>query len=100
HTSSYGDWSSDVCSSDLGRSLVVHVGVARDLDLLHVPEGTLVDLARARDLPRGEVTLLTAGSQAEAASALVRIAMDDHKLVRVRSEERRVGTGWCCGWVS
>src|SRR2546422_480455 len=67
----------------VGRSLVMHVGVARDLDLLHVPEGTLVDLAQARDLPRGEVTLITAGSQAEAASALVRIAMDDHKLVRV-----------------
>src|SRR5206468_1730442 len=46
-------------------------------------DSTNVDLAQARDLPRGEVTLITAGSQAEAASALVRIAMDDHKLVRV-----------------
>ena len=65
----------------VGRSLVVHVGVARDLDLLQVPEGTLVDLARARDLPREQVALITAGSQAEAASALVRIAMGDHALV-------------------
>jgi len=65
----------------VGRSLVSHVGVARELDLLRVPDGTLVDLAQARDLPRERVTLLTAGSQAEAASALVRIAMDDHKLV-------------------
>jgi len=67
----------------VGRSLVVHVGVARDLDLLQVPEGTLVDLARARDLPREQVALITAGSQAEAASALVRIAMGDHALVRL-----------------
>jgi len=65
----------------VGRSLLSHVGVARELDLLRVPDGTLVDLAQARDLPRERVTLLTAGSQAEAASALVRIAMDDHKLV-------------------
>jgi len=65
----------------VGRSLVSHVGVARELDLLRLPDGTLVDLAQARDLPRERVTLLTAGSQAEAASALVRIAMDDHKLV-------------------
>jgi len=67
----------------VGRSLVVHVGVARDLDLLQIPEGTLVDLARARDLPREQVALITAGSQAEAASALVRIAMGDHALVRL-----------------
>jgi ribonuclease J len=65
----------------VGRSLVSHVAVARDLGLLAVPDGTLVDLAAARDLPREQVTLITAGSQAEAASALVRIAMDDHKLV-------------------
>jgi len=65
----------------VGRSLVSHVGVARDLGLLDVPDDTLVDLAVARDLPRERVTLITAGSQAEAASALVRIAMDAHKLV-------------------
>jgi ribonuclease J len=67
----------------VGRSLVSHVGVARDLGLIDVPEGALVDLADARDLPPERVALITAGSQAEAASALVRIAMDDHKLVRL-----------------
>ena len=65
----------------VGRSLIAHVAVARDLGLLHVPEGTLVDLAQARDLPRERVALLTAGSQAEATSALVRIAMNAHKQV-------------------
>ncbi len=63
----------------VGRSLVSHVATARDLGLLHVADGTLVDLAVLRDLPRHQVTLLTAGSQAEAASALVRIAMNAHK---------------------
>ncbi|HYR95934.1 MAG TPA: ribonuclease J [Candidatus Binatus sp.] len=67
----------------VGRSLVSHVGVARDLGLLDVPEQALVDLAAARDLPPERVALITAGSQAEATSALVRIAMDDHKLVRL-----------------
>jgi len=65
----------------VGRSLVSHVGVARELEFLSVPDGALVDLAVARDLPRDQVALITAGSQAEATSALVRIAMDDHKLV-------------------
>jgi ribonuclease J len=65
----------------VGRSLTSHVATARDLGLLHVADGTLVDLAVLRDLPRREVTLLTAGSQAEAASALVRIAMNAHNQV-------------------
>jgi ribonuclease J len=65
----------------VGRSLTSHVATARDLGLLRVADGTLVDLAVLRDLPRNEVTLITAGSQAEAASALVRIAMNAHKQV-------------------
>jgi ribonuclease J len=65
----------------VGRSLVSHANIARDLNLLHVPEGVLVDPGVARDLPRAEVVLITAGSQAEAASALVRIAMDAHPKV-------------------
>ncbi|HZP42906.1 MAG TPA: ribonuclease J, partial [Candidatus Binatia bacterium] len=65
----------------VGRSLVSHVAVARDLGLLRVADGVLVDLGVARDLPRERLALITAGSQAEAASALVRIAMDAHKQV-------------------
>jgi ribonuclease J len=65
----------------VGRSLTSHVATARDLGLLRVADGTLVDLPVLRDLPRREVTLITAGSQAEAASALVRIAMNAHKQV-------------------
>jgi ribonuclease J len=65
----------------VGRSLVSHLAVARDLGILDVPDSVFVDLASARDLPRERVAYLTAGSQAEATSALVRIAMDDHKHV-------------------
>jgi ribonuclease J len=67
----------------IGRSLTAHAGVARDLGLLRVPDGTLVELAGVRDLPRERVALLTAGSQAEAASALVRMAMDAHKQAKI-----------------
>lgn len=67
----------------VGRSLVSHSVVARDLGLLRVPDGVLVDLGVARDLPRDRVAYITAGSQAEAASALVRIAMDAHKQVQL-----------------
>src|SRR5262249_44780410 len=62
----------------IGRSLTAHAAIARDLGQLRVADGTLVDVGVARALPRDQVTLITAGSQAEAASALVRIAMDAH----------------------
>jgi ribonuclease J len=65
----------------VGRSLTSHVATARDLGLLRVADGTLVELAVLRDLLPNQVTLITAGSQAEAASALVRIAMNAHKQV-------------------
>ena len=67
----------------VGRSLVSHVAVARDLGLLRVPDGAFVELAAVRDLAPSHVALITAGSQAEAASALVRIAMDAHKQVQL-----------------
>jgi ribonuclease J len=73
----------------VGRSLVTHVGVARELGLLHVPDGTIVDLGAAADLPRERVAYITAGSQAEPASALVRIAMDAHKQVKVAARRYR-----------
>ena len=65
----------------VGRSLVSHTAVARDLGLLQIPDGTLLDATAARELAPSQLVLITAGSQAEAASALVRIAMDAHKVV-------------------
>ncbi|HWP65821.1 MAG TPA: ribonuclease J [Candidatus Limnocylindria bacterium] len=67
----------------VGRSLLAHTAVARELGLLHVRDDQLIDLADARSVRPHELTLITAGSQAEAASALVRIAMDAHKQVRL-----------------
>jgi ribonuclease J len=65
----------------VGRSLVSHANIARDLALLRVDDDLIVDLSVARDMPRERVVLITAGSQAEASSALVRIAMDAHPKV-------------------
>jgi ribonuclease J len=67
----------------VGRSLVSHAGIARDLGLLHVDDDRIVDLSVVRNLPPAQVVLITAGSQAEPSSALVRIAMDAHPKVGV-----------------
>ena len=67
----------------LGRGMVQNVEIGRDLGYLRVPPGLIVDVAEARGLPPERVTLLSTGSQGEPLSALARIAMDDHKQVRV-----------------
>ena len=67
----------------VGRSLQAHTTVARELGLLHVRDDQVIDLADVRSVRPHELTLISAGSQAEAASALMRIAMDAHKQVHL-----------------
>ncbi|MBW2503198.1 MAG: ribonuclease J [Deltaproteobacteria bacterium] len=66
-----------------GRSMVSNIAIARQLGYLHIPDGMLVDLSQMRDLPRNELVILTTGSQGEPLSSLSRIAMDDHKQIRL-----------------
>ncbi len=66
-----------------GRSMVANVGIARQLGYLRIPEGILIDLKELPRLPKEEVCMITTGSQGEPMSALARIAMDDHKQIRL-----------------
>jgi ribonuclease J len=67
----------------VGRSLQNHTAIARELGLLHVLDEHLIELGDVRSMRPHEIVLVSAGSQAEAASALMRIAMDAHKQVRL-----------------
>jgi ribonuclease J len=69
----------------VGRGMVQNVQTGQDLGYLRFPPGLIIDVAEARALPPEKVTLLSTGSQGEPMSALTRIAMDDHKLVKVGS---------------
>jgi ribonuclease J len=66
----------------VGRSLGVNVALAMELGHLRVPPNTLVDLSRVSALAPDEVTIIATGSQAEPLSALARIAMNDHPMVK------------------
>ncbi|MCE5244680.1 MAG: ribonuclease J [Desulfobacteraceae bacterium] len=68
-----------------GKSMVVNIRIARELDYLDFPaeeEITLQELAR---LPDSEVLMLTTGSQGEPMSALSRMAFNDHKKLKVKA---------------
>lgn len=66
-----------------GRSMVNVVATAIELGYLKVPSGILVDIDVANRLPFNEVVLITTGSQGEPLSALSRMAMNEHRKVKV-----------------
>ncbi len=67
----------------VGRSLVNSVRIATELGYLRAPLTRYADVAELASLPRDRVTVLTSGSQGEPMSALTRIAMGDHRNVRM-----------------
>ncbi len=66
-----------------GRSMVNVVATAIELGYLKVPSGILVDIDVANRLPFNQVVLITTGSQGEPLSALSRMAMSEHRKVKV-----------------
>ena len=67
----------------VGRSMVRNMGVARDLGYLTVPEGTMVELKAAMEMPRDQVVFMSTGSQGEPMAALSRMANGDHPQITV-----------------
>jgi ribonuclease J len=66
-----------------GRSMIANVRIARELGYLRIPDDILIDLKELPRLPKEEVCMITTGSQGEPMSALTRIAMDDHKQIKL-----------------
>ena len=62
----------------VGRSMVNNVRMALDMGYLDAPEGLVVPMSHARQLPHEEVVIVATGSQGEPTSALVRIANGRH----------------------
>ncbi|MBW7957489.1 MAG: ribonuclease J [Deltaproteobacteria bacterium] len=67
-----------------GKSMVANVRIAHALGYLKYPEGLMADLKEIDSIPHDQVVLLTTGSQGEPMSALTRMAMDNHKQIKVR----------------
>ena len=71
----------------VGRSMVRNMQIARDLGLLKVPDGLMVDLKTAEQLPSRRVLLVCTGSQGEPLSALSRMANREHQTIRVVADD-------------
>ncbi|MDR3640798.1 MAG: ribonuclease J [Humidesulfovibrio sp.] len=67
-----------------GKSLVRNIELARELDYLRIPGGTLVEVEEIGGLKDEEVVLLVTGSQGEPLASLSRMSLDEHRLVRIK----------------
>lgn len=64
----------------LGRSMVRNMGIAADLGYLTVPQGVLIDMKKAGDIPEDEIVYMSTGSQGEPMAVLSRMATLDHQI--------------------
>ena len=71
----------------VGRSMVRNMGVARDLGLLRVPAGLMIDMKDVEQLPDRRVVLVSTGSQGEPLSALSRMANRSHHQIRIEQQD-------------
>jgi ribonuclease J len=67
-----------------GRSMERVVSIASELGYLDIPEGTLVNIRSAKNIPDDQLVIITTGSQGEPMSALSRIAYGEHKDVKIK----------------
>lgn len=74
--------------SIIGRSMVNAVKTASELEYLAIPPRTLIDIGEIKNYKDEQLVIITTGSQGETMSALTRIAMNEHKQVNVKPEDK------------
>ena len=67
-----------------GKSMISNAQIALDLGYLRIPENTWLKLEDMKNLNDNEVVLITTGSQGEPMSVLSRIAIDEHKNIKIK----------------
>ena len=69
----------------VGRSMVKNVNIGRELGLVRVPDGLMVEPRNLDDVPDSELVIITTGSQGEPLAALRRMAYHEHRQVALHS---------------
>jgi ribonuclease J len=71
----------------LGRSMMKNVALAREMGLLHIPDGSLVDIEKIDQFERGKVCVISTGSQGEPMSALSLMAAGENKWLKLTEDD-------------
>jgi len=67
----------------VGRSMAENSRIAEELGYLVVPEGARLRLDELDEVAPSEIVIMTTGSQGEPLSALSKIAIDEHKKIKI-----------------
>jgi len=71
----------------VGRGVVENTEIAQRLGLLDIPTGMQIRDSDVRNFPAGDVVVIATGSQGEPMAALSRIAIDDHRHVKLDEDD-------------
>jgi ribonuclease J len=71
----------------VGRSMARNAEIAQRLGYLRVPAGIAIKEPDVESFPAQDVLCITTGSQGEPQAALPRIAIDDHRFVKIRPDD-------------
>jgi ribonuclease J len=71
----------------IGMSMKKNVRLARQMGLLHIPDHALIDIEQAKDLPPGDLCVISTGSQGEPFSALALLAANENKFLKLRPDD-------------
>ena len=72
----------------IGRSMEKNLDVAMDLGYIKLPKDIFIDAHEIAKYPDEEVLIVTTGSQGESMSALYRMAIDEHRHVKLKEGDQ------------
>ena len=72
----------------IGRSMEKNLDVAMDLGYIKIPKEAFIDAHEIGRYPDNEILIITTGSQGESMSALYRMAIDEHRHVKLKEGDQ------------
>ncbi len=74
----------------IGRSMEQNLNIAMDLGYIKLPKDIFIDPYEIGKYPDEEILIVTTGSQGESMSALYRMAIDEHRHVKIKEGDQIV----------
>lgn len=71
----------------IGRSMEKNLEMARELGYIDIPNSAFIDASDVAKYPDDEVLIVTTGSQGEEMSALYRMAIDEHRHIKIKPND-------------
>jgi len=72
----------------IGRSMEKNLDVVMDLGYIKLPKGIFIEAHEVAKYPDNEVLIVTTGSQGESMSALYRMAIDEHRHIKLKEGDQ------------